>query len=471
MDKYIPTIGLEVHVQIKTVSKLFCRCSTQFGNEPNTSICPICMGMPGTMPSINSKAINLAVKAGLALNCTINNISGFARKNYFYPDLPKGYQITQFQYPIAEHGYIELDSGKKIRINRLHIEEDTGKLIHDQDENSLIDYNRSGVPLIEIVTEPDIDDENEAYEYLQKLRLIIRYCDVSDADMEKGQLRAEPNISVRKHKGDPLGQKTEIKNLNSFRAVQKGILYEINRQQNELEKGGSIEAETMLYNEKNQSVIPMRKKESAGDYRYFPEPDLPDLNIEDVYIEKIRAQIPELPEAKKKRLIKEYEIREQDAETIISSVQLADYYEAAMNNINDKQKATNFFTKELLALLHKENLKINELKFSEKQMNELLKIIEEGTINLNIASSVLSKMSQTGKNPGQIIKEEGLEKTDNESEIKVIVERVIMDNGEEHDRYKNGEKKLMGFFVGQVMKMSKGKADPQKVNKILKELL
>lgn len=470
MSDYIPTIGVEVHVQVKTDSKLFCRCSARFGDEPNTNICPICMGMPGVMPTINREAVNKAVKAALALNCTVNNISGFARKNYFYPDLPKGYQITQYQYPIAENGYIELNNGKKVRIRRLHIEEDTGKLIHDKEEDSLVDYNRSGVPLIEIVTEPDIDNEEEAVEYLQKLRLIIRYCRISDADMEKGQLRAEPNISIRKHEEDVLGQKTEIKNLNSFKAVSRGIQAEIRRQTDMLNNGEAVEGITMLYNDKAQDVTPMRKKETAGDYRYFPEPDLPDLKLENDYIEKIAQHMPELPDAKKKRLIEQYSIKEKDADTIISSSHLAVFYEESMKDIEDIIRATNFIIKEFLALLNKNNLRADKVNFSAQNMNDLLKYADKGRINLNTASSVLQKMQETGKNPADIIKEDGLEQTDNADEIRKIIEEVMKENPDEYKRYKEGEKKLRGFFIGQIMKKTGGKADPKTVNQMLNKI-
>lgn len=471
MSNYIPTIGMEVHIQIKTESKLFCRCSAGFGDKPNTNICPICMGMPGVMPTINREAVNKAVKAAMALKCTVNRVSGFARKNYFYPDLPKGYQITQFQYPIAQNGYIELNSGKKIRIRRLHIEEDTGKLIHDKDEDSLVDYNRSGVPLIEIVTEPDIDNEDEAIEYLHKLRLIIRYCRISDADMEKGQLRAEPNVSIRSNVEDELGQKTEIKNLNSFKAVSRGIQAEQSRQASLLDSGKPVEGITMLYNEKTQDVTPMRKKETASDYRYFPEPDLPDLCLDEENIKKISESIPELPAEKKARFMRKFNIRENDAETLISSSHLAAFYEASMTDIKDIKRATNFFLKEFLALLNRSNTRADKVNFPPAYMNKLLKYADNDSINLNTASMVLDKMEQSGKNPDIIIKEEGLEQTNDTDEIRNIIETVIEENPQEYERYRNGEKKLKGYFIGQIMKKTGGKADPKTVNEILGKIL
>ncbi len=471
MNKYIPTIGIEVHIQVKTETKIFCRCSTNFGDNPNSHICPICTGMPGVMPSINDKVVDLAIKAALALNCNINEISSFARKNYFYPDLPKGYQITQFKYPIAENGYIKLKSGKKIRIGRLHIEEDTGKFIHDKEHESLLDLNRAGVPLIEIVTEPDVSNADEAIEYLKKLRLIIRYCDVSDANMEKGQMRAEPNISIRKDERDDLGVKTEIKNLNSFKAVFKGINSEIKRQSEIIDNNGTIVSTTMLFNEKEQKVAPMRKKETAGDYRYFPEPDLPNLKVLKNRIENIRNEIPELPNNKMKRFKRIFGLREEDIEILISTRELSDFYEHSMEGIKDTQKATNFFIKEFLSLLNKYEINAEEVNFTPEYMKELMQLIENGQINLNAAAKVLDVMQKTGNNPNKIVKELGLEQTGNEEDIKEIVVSVISENREEAERYRNGEEKLFGFLVGQVMKKSKGKADPVIVNKMIKEIL
>ncbi len=471
MNQYIPTIGIEVHIQVKTYTKLFCRCSTNFGDNPNTHICPICTGMPGIMPSINGEVVNLAIKAALALNCSINEISSFARKNYFYPDLPKGYQITQFKHPIAEKGYIKLKSGKKIRIRRLHIEEDTGKFIHDKGYESLLDLNRSGVPLIEIVTEPDISNANEAIEYLKKLRLIIRYCEVSDANMEKGQLRAEPNISIRKSEKDELGVRTEIKNLNSFKAVFKGINSEIERQSKILDNNDIVVSTTMLFNEREQNVVPMRKKETAGDYRYFPEPDLPNLKVMESKIENVKSEIPELPDNKIERLKETFGLKEKDAEILISTRALADFYENSIKKINNTQKATNFFIKEFLSLLNKYEINTSEVNFNAEYMRELMQSIESGQINLNSAAIVLDTMQRTGKKPNKIVEELGLEQTGNEDEIKEIVMSVINENTEETERYRKGEKKLFGFFVGQVMKKSKGKADPVIVNKMIKEIL
>lgn len=471
MNQYITTIGMEVHLQLNTRSKLFCNCSTQFGDEPNTNICPICMGMPGTMPVINRSAVRKAVKAALALGCSINMESGFARKNYFYPDLPKGYQITQFKYPIAENGSITLDSGRRIRIRRLHIEEDSGKLIHDIDRDTLVDFNRAGVGLIEIVTEPDIENSADAVEYLKKLRRIIRYCGVSDANMEKGQMRAEPNISIRERESDELGTKTEIKNLNSFKAVSFGIEAEVKRQSTMKKSGMDIISETLLYNEKQQSVQAMRKKETAGDYRYFTEPDLPSLILTDQFISDIRKGLPEMPQEKKHRLSQIYDLKDDIAEILVSDSQLADFFEESMKGINNEQRSINFFIKEIPAILNRESIDIMQIGFSPQQFNSLLLMIEAKKINLNAAGTVLRQMYETGKEPRVIVSEMGLEQTSDSSEIEELIDTVIDKNPGEVKRYRNGERKLFGFFVGQVMRESRGKADPHIVNEILKKKL
>ncbi|MFO8062045.1 MAG: Asp-tRNA(Asn)/Glu-tRNA(Gln) amidotransferase subunit GatB [bacterium] len=471
MNQYITTIGMEVHLQLNTRSKLFCNCSAQFGDDPNTNICPICMGMPGTMPVINRNAVRKAVKAALALGCSINMKSGFARKNYFYPDLPKGYQITQFKYPIAENGSITLDSGRRIRIRRLHIEEDSGKLIHDIDRDTLVDFNRAGVGLIEIVTEPDIKSSADAVEYLKKLRRIIRYCGVSDANMEKGQMRAEPNISIRQNQSDELGTKTEIKNLNSFKAVSFGIEAEVRRQSAMKKSGKDIISETLLYNEKQQSVQPMRKKETAGDYRYFPEPDLPSLILTDRFAEDIRKGLPEMPQDKKERLSQAYDLKYDIAEILVSDIQLADFFEESMKGISNKKRSINFFVKEIPAILNKEGIDIMQIGFSPQQFNSLLLMIEAKKINLNAAGTVLRRMYDTGKEPRVIVSEMGLEQTSDSSEIEDLIDTVIEKNPGEVKRYRDGERKLFGFFVGQVMRESRGKADPHIVNEILKKKL
>lgn len=468
---YIQTIGMEVHVQLAAKSKLFCRCSAEFGDEPNTSICPVCTGMPGVLPVLNMNAVRLAVKAAEALHCTVNLRSGFARKNYFYPDLPKGYQITQFKRPVAENGYIELDSGKRIRIRRLHIEEDTGKMIHDQEDDTLVDFNRSGVGLIEIVTEPDIENSDEAVEYLSKLRQIIRYCDVSYANMEMGQLRCEPNISIRRNPEDELGVKTEIKNLNSFRSVQRGIERETLRQAAIIDSGRAVVSETLLFSEKTQDVMPMRKKETAGDYRYFQEPDLPDLILEESQLKEFTSDIPEMPVQKSARFREQYRLKEDDIRILTAERDMADYFEKAVQNIKDVQKAANFFIKEVPAILNKNNIGISRMNIAEENMNGLLILIENGKINLNSAQTVLVKMHETGNDAQAIIKQTGLEQTGNEEEIEKMIDSVIMNNEKEVRRYREGETKLFGFLVGLVMKESRGRANPKTVNDILRKKL
>lgn len=469
--KYIQTIGMEVHAQLATKSKLFCTCSAEFGEEPNTNTCPVCMGMPGVLPTLNREAVRLAVKAARALNCTVNEMSGFARKNYFYPDLPKGYQITQYKYPIAENGYIELDSGRRIRIRRLHIEEDTGKMIHEQDNDTLVDFNRSGVGLIEIVTEPDIESSEEAVEYLFKLRQIIRYCRVSHANMEMGQLRCEPNISLREKESDELGIKTEIKNLNSFKSVQKGIEKEAERQAAILDSSGTVISETLLFNEKAQDVMPMRKKETAGDYRYFQEPDLPDLIVSTEYIEEKAKSLPELPAVKHERFMQQYKLRNEDVKTLIAERETADYFEECIIDITDIRKIANFFIKEIPAIMNKENIGIDEMGISPRHMNALFKLIETDRLNLNAAQTVLAEMHLTSADAESVMREKGLEQTGNEEEIEKMADSVIMDNNKEVERYMKGEKQLFGFLVGQIMKESRGRANPKTVNEILRKKL
>ncbi|MGE3063316.1 MAG: Asp-tRNA(Asn)/Glu-tRNA(Gln) amidotransferase subunit GatB [bacterium] len=471
MNNLIPTIGLEVHAQVKSKSKIFCRCAVEFTERPNTNICPVCMGFPGVMPSINFEVIKQAVRAGLALNCEINLKSGFARKNYFYPDLPKGYQITQFKKPIAERGHILLSNNRRIRIRRLHIEEDTGKMIHDQDEDTLIDFNRAGVPLIEIVTEPDFESADEAVEYMERIREILRYTGVSDANMERGELRGEPNISVRKNREDNLGTKTEIKNLNSLKAIEKGINYEIERQSRIVIGGGEVTSETMLYNEKRQEAVPMRKKESASEYRYFIEPDLPDLVLEEKFVSEMKETIGELPESKRERFMKEYNVSREESETLVSEKSLADFFEKSMKNINQKKRVINFFIREIPALLNENNINTEGLKFTADDLNELFIEIERESVNLNSAQIILDRMSKGGGKCAKIIDELNLRQTNDDEEAKKIIAEIIAENPKEVERYKNGEAKLFGVIVGFCMKKAKGSVSPAVINKLLKEML
>ncbi|MEO0235011.1 MAG: Asp-tRNA(Asn)/Glu-tRNA(Gln) amidotransferase subunit GatB [candidate division WOR-3 bacterium] len=471
MDDFIVNIGVEAHIQIKTKSKIFCRCSTEFTEEPNRNVCPICMGMPGVMPTLNFDVVPLAVKTALALNCEINRVSGFARKNYFYPDLPKGYQITQHEYPLAKAGSMKLKSGKVVRIRRLHLEEDTGKMIHDQDENSLLDFNRAGVPLIEIVTEPDFNSEKEVVEYLENLQRIVRYLDVSTANMEFGELRGEPNISLRRVGDQNLGVKTEIKNLNSFRSIEKGIVLEIERQKNILSRGESVVSVTMLFDEKKQELKPMRKKENISEYRYFPEPDLPDLLLSDEFIESIKKEMVELPDQKFERIQKEYCLNSEEAEIIVSDKDFAEFFEKSVKGIKNIGRITKFFIREIPSILKEKKISVKNLNFNDTHLNKLFKMIDEEKINLNFAQDILKKMSLTGDDPENIIKSEGENISLSENEIEKMVKEVLEENQKEVQRYKNGEEKLFGFLVGQCMKKAKNRANPKLINEILKRCL
>ncbi len=470
MSNFVVNIGVETHIQIKTKSKIFCDCSTEFTDKPNVNVCPICMGLPGTMPTLNFEVIPLALKTAIALNCIINRISGFARKNYFYPDLPKGYQITQHKFPLAHSGYIILKSGKKIRIRRLHIEEDTGKMIHDQDENSLLDFNRAGVPLMEIVTEPDFNSKEEVIEYLERLQRIVRYLDVSSANMESGEFRGEPNISIRKKEEGLLGVKTEIKNLNSFKAIEKGITFEIERQKMLLDGGQKIESVTMLYDEKKQTLKPMRKKESISDYRYFPEPDLPDIILSEDLIEKIKNTIPELPEKKVERFKREYNLNDEESEIICQYKDYADFFEKSILGIKNVKRLTNFYIREMPVILKEKRMGVKDLPFDSDKLNALFKMVDEEKINLNLAQNILKEISSTGEHPDIILKR-AFESDLSEDDLKNLIIQVLDENKKEVERYKNGEEKLFGFLVGQCMKKTKNRFSPGKVNEILRNIL
>lgn len=471
MDEFIVNIGVETHIQINTKSKIFCKCSTEFTDEPNKNVCPICMGMPGVMPTLNFDVIPLALKTALALNCEINRVSGFARKNYFYPDLPKGYQITQHEFPLAVAGFMKLKSGKVVRIRRLHLEEDTGKMIHDQDENSLLDFNRSGIPLIEIVSEPDFNSEKEVIEYLESLQRIVRYLGVSTANMEFGELRGEPNISLRRKDEKNLGVKTEIKNLNSFKSIEKGIILEIERQKAILSKGEKVVSVTMLFDEKKQELKPMRKKENVSEYRYFPEPDLPDLLLSDEFIENIKREMIELPAEKFERIQKVYGLSEEESEIIVSDKDFADFFEKSVKGVNNVGRVAKFFIREIPSILKEKKIGVKDLSFDDKHLNKLFKMIDEEKINLNFAQDILKKMSLTGDDPDNIIKSEGESISLSENEIEKMVNEVLDENQKEVQRYKNGEEKLFGFLVGQCMKKTKNRANPKLINEILKKFL
>jgi len=488
MNKYISVIGMEVHVELKTASKMFCSSKNGLGleKEPNVNICPVCTGQPGTLPVPNQKAIEFVQMAGLALNCTLRKESKFDRKNYFYPDLPKGYQISQYDQPFCENGWVDID-GKKIGITRIHLEEDTGKLIHTKNADyTLVDFNRAGVPLMELVTEPDIESGSEARLFCQKIQQIFRYLEISDADMEKGNMRCEVNISLYKKGDEKLsGTKVEVKNINSFKFVEKSINYEIKRQTELLEEGKKVIQETRGWNEGRGETVSQRTKESAHDYRYFPEPDIPPFRFDDEYIENLRSKLPELPDAKKERLIKEYELSKENAEVIIGDKDLAEYFEDVVSEIrankdaseviaDDKRcvkLAANYIVSELQKHLAKNFEAIKDIKITPENYAELIGILADGKINSNSAQTVLEIMYKTGEDPSQIIESKNLAQVSDAGELNEIIAKIIDDNQQSVEDYKNGKQNALQFLMGQVMKESKGKANPQLVIKILKEKL
>lgn len=475
---YEAVIGLEVHAQMLTDTKIFCGCSTKFGADPNSQTCPICIGMPGVLPVLNKKALEFAIKTGLATNCKIQHFSRFARKNYFYPDLPKGYQISQYELPICEHGYIEIVSEgniKKIGITRIHMEEDAGKNIHESfsinGSYSFVDLNRAGVPLMEIVSEPDISTPSEAVEYMKKLRTILRYLDVCDGNMEQGSLRCDANVSVRLKGKKELGTKVEIKNINSFKFVEKALEYEIKRQIKVLEEGGNIIQETRLWNSEKGITESMRGKEEAHDYRYFPEPDLVPIKINDEWLDLIKQNLPELPDIKRERFINNFGLASSDADLLTSEKALANWFEEAVNCGANPKTACNWIKGELLRILNEENKSIEQCNIKPAQLAGMLKLIEDKTISGKIAKTVFEEIYKTGKDADTIVKEKGLVQITNTDEIESIIDEVLMKSPGEVERYKNGDKKLLGFFVGQIMKITKGKANPQIVNEILNKKL
>lgn len=479
--QYEPVIGLEVHAQLKTETKIFCSCSTKFGAEPNANTCPVCTGMPGVLPVLNKKAVTFAIKCALATNCTIARESRFDRKNYFYPDLPKGYQISQYAYPIAEHGYlsIDLDNGieKIIGITRIHMEEDAGKLIHDPERaRSMVDLNRTGVPLVEIVSEPDICSAAEAGAYLRKLHAILRYIDVCDGNMEEGSFRCDANISLRPVGEEKFGTRTELKNLNSFKHVEKAILYEIQRQTYLLDEGNKVIQETRLWDPVKNLTKSMRGKEDAHDYHYFPDPDLVPLIVDEVWINEVKADMPELPDVKKARFIEQYNLSSYDAEVLTSSRNLADYFESTAALLQDKKLAANWIMGPILAMVKTEGNTIDDPPISAVDLAELLTLLEKNVINATAAKTVFEKMiSSDNKNRElkalQIVREMALEQVSDQSALKAVVDEVIEQNPSELEAYRNGKTKLFSFFMGQIMKKTKGKADPKIVTQLLNEKL
>lgn len=477
--KYTPTIGMEVHCELKTDSKMFCACKNELGLDrvPNTNICPICTGQPGALPAANEKAIKFVVRAGLALKCEIAEVSKFDRKNYFYPDLPKGYQISQYDQPLCAKGFLEVN-GEKIGITRIHLEEDTGKLVHQKgDDYSLVDFNRSGVPLLELVTEPDIDSAADARKFCEELQLVLRYVGITDADMEKGQMRCEANISIS---ADPkkMGTKVEVKNLNSFKIVEKAIEYEIKRQGELLDEGKEVVQETRGWDEGKMVTYSQREKESAHDYRYFPEPDLPPLEIGKGYVEKIKAELPELPAPKVKRFVDEYKVSDYDAEILTRDKILAEFFEEAVSegreSAEDPEKIAKLTANYILSELKKyldEKTRISDLKLTSENFGELMSIIANGKINSTAAQIILSEMIQTGASPENIIAEKNLAQISDVGEIENIVKDVIMANPDPVGDFKSGKQNALQFLVGQVMKASRGAVHPQKAAELLEKYL
>jgi len=473
--KYEAVIGLEVHAQLQTNTKIFCGCETKFGEDANTRTCPICIGMPGVLPVLNRKVVEYAIKTGLATHCAISPLSRFARKNYFYPDLPKGYQISQYELPICEHGYVEIvveGKVKRIGITRIHLEEDAGKNLHTSEAGaSLVDLNRAGTPLMEIVSEPDIRTPEEASEYLQKLRAILRYIEVSDADMEKGNFRCDANVSIRPVGAKEFGTRAEIKNVNSFKFVQKAIEYEIKRQAQVLDEGGRVVQETRLFDSSKGVTFSMRSKEEAHDYRYFPEPDLVPVVITKETIETIGKTIPELPDAKRERFAKDYGLPEYDADMLTQSRALASYYEATVKLLNQPKVVSNWVMGELMRLLNADGKEIDDCPIGPDRLAGMIKMIDGGVISTKIAKTVFEEMYKTGKDAETVVKEQGLVQVSDTGAIEKIIDEVIKANPAQHADYKAGKDKLFVFFVGQVMKASKGKANPDMVNQLLKKKL
>jgi aspartyl-tRNA(Asn)/glutamyl-tRNA(Gln) amidotransferase subunit B len=473
-SKHEPVIGLEVHVQLLTESKIFCSCSTKFGNPPNTNVCPVCLGMPGVLPVMNRKAVEFAVLAAMALNCRINETSIFARKNYFYPDLPKGYQISQYDKPLAEFGWIELkqNGGKKIGITRIHLEEDAGKSLHegfaDADQKTAIDLNRTGVPLIEIVSEPDMSTPEEAHEYLTLLKEIILYTGVSDCNMEEGSLRCDANVSVRPRGQKEFGTKTEIKNVNSFRFVREALEYEIARQMEVIEAGGKIQQETRLYNANEGRTYGMRSKEQAHDYRYFPEPDLLPLVVDEKWKAEIARQLPELPEARRTRMVKEYGITEYDANVLTFSKELADQFEAAARAAKNPKRVANLVQGELMGRLKAKGLEIGQSPITIQGVAMSADLVESGAISGKMLKDLYDLSFERGKDFGAVYEEEGRPvQSSDTSALEKIIDELIVANPKQVEQYRAGKKTMLGFFVGQVMRASKGQANPQVVNEVL----
>ena len=475
--KYTTVIGLEVHSELKTKSKAFCSCSTEFGGEPNTHVCPVCLGMPGALPVLNKQVVEFAIRAGLAVDCEIKKFNKFDRKNYFYPDLSKNYQISQFDKPICEGGHIDIEvdgQTKRIGITRIHMEEDAGKLIHSgatikTSDSSAVDYNRAGVPLIEIVSEPDMRSSAEARAYLEKLKAILEYTEVSDCKMQEGSLRCDANISVMPEGATEFGTRAEIKNLNSFRALERAIEYEIQRQIQLVEDGGTVVQETRTWDDGKGVTLSMRSKEEAHDYRYFPEPDLVPVEIDDAWIARVKSELPELPAARKARLMQEKGLVDYDAENIVSTKAMAEYFDEAAKHTEDYKGIANWLLGDVSAYLNSENIAIEQFPITPANLGEMVNLINKGVLSSKLAKKVFVEMLKTGKTPQALVKELGLEQISDEGAIVKIVEETLAENPQSIIDYKAGKDRALGFLVGQIMKKSRGKANPEMVNNLLKE--
>ena len=477
--KYEAVIGLEVHTELQTKTKIFCSCRTSFGADPNTNVCPVCLGLPGVLPVLNKKVLEYAVRAGLALNCEISRFSKFDRKNYYYPDLPKNFQTSQFDLPICEHGYLDVEvegEKRRIRITRAHMEEDAGKLVHHgtsitDSDYSLVDYNRTGTPLLEIVSEPDMRSAKEAVAYMEKMRAILQYVGISDCRMEEGSLRCDANVSIRPVGQKELGTKTEIKNINSFKGVERAIEYEAMRQAELLEDGGKVVQETRTWDEKEGVTKSMRTKEEANDYRYFPEPDLVPFTVSDEYIENIRKSLPELPDARKERYMKEFGLSSEDAVFMTNDKATADYFEAAVDAGADPKACVNWLMGEFASQLSTDGIEIAKAPVSAENLAALLKLISKGTISGKIAKKVFATMWKEGGNPEEIVKAQGLVQISDTAELSKLVDEVIGKNPKAVEDFKAGKKKAVGALVGQIMKATKGKANPRVINELLNKKL
>ena len=476
-SSYEPVIGLEIHVQLKTRSKMFCGCAAEFGAPPNTNVCPVCLGLPGALPVVNASAIELAAQTALALGCEVHSRSVFARKNYFYPDLPKGYQISQYDRPLATGGLVELpaEGGSgitRIRIRRLHVEEDSGKSLHDRFAGrTAVDLNRAGVPLIEIVTEPDFSAASQARAFLVRLKQTLEYLGVSDCNMEKGSLRVDANVSVRPAGIDELSTKTEVKNMNSFSQLEKALEFEASRHVAVLESGGEIEHQTMLWDPARGEARPMRGKEEVHDYRYFPEPDLPILELGDGALARAASALPEMPQARVSRLVSEYGLPTYDAEVLSSTREMADYFEAVARLTPNPKLASNWVMVEVLAVANERGSSVAELDLEPARLAELIAIVVAGDLSHGLARQVLSRMVEAGKRAEEVMEDEGLRQVSDSSQLEGWVAETLAENPAEVDRYRGGEEKLLAFFIGQVMRKSRGKADPDRLREILQESL